>query len=239
MAKQWFPCYWGDYVRDTADLTLIEHGAYWMMLGHLYTSRRPLPTDPSLIYRIAGAHDSAERAAVDRVLIKFWTRIEDGYIQARAMREIHKSTVLETRASRGGHARWGDKDQLELGSSSSLVDAKTMPPHPHPHPHPETTATTTRSKNGRAFALPDWLDETAWSSWERYRAELKKPLKPSTVKSQMKFLHEHQQDHIAIIEQSIRNGWQGLFELKSGTSGVSARRDRGQSEAERFARSRK
>lgn len=65
----------------------------------------------------------------------------------------------------------------------------------------------------RADALPVWLDKEAWESWRAYRAELRKPLKPSTISRQLKFLSEHQGSHSAIIEQSIRQGWTGLFPL--------------------------
>lgn len=139
MAKQWFPAYWGDYIRDTADLPMIQHGAYWLLLGHLYTTRRPIP--PESLYRIAHAHEADERAAVDAVVARFWTMTKTGYVQARAMREIQKAAALETRASRGGHARWHGKDELDLEPAHSLDDAKpdasAQPPHPHPHPLPE------------------------------------------------------------------------------------------------------
>jgi hypothetical protein len=79
-----------------------------------------------------------------------------------------------------------------------------IPDSPIPHP---------------VAALPDWLNTEAWAAWNKYRSECHKPLKPSTVTRQLKFLHEHLADHIAIIEQSIRNGWQGLFELKGDFNG--------------------
>ena len=75
----------------------------------------------------------------------------------------------------------------------------------------------------RAVALPDWLDKSAWEAWTKYRAECRKPLKPSTLSRQLRFLGEHLPDHAAIIEQSIRNGWTGLFELKDNANEKSRR----------------
>lgn len=55
----------------------------------------------------------------------------------------------------------------------------------------------------------------AWQSWIDYRKELKKPLKDATVKAQWReFAKWGEQKSIASIEQSIKNGWQGLFEPK-------------------------
>jgi len=53
----------------------------------------------------------------------------------------------------------------------------------------------------------------AWQSWIDYRKELKKPLKDATVTAQWKeFVTWGEDKSIASIQQSIKNGWQGLFE---------------------------
>lgn len=53
---------------------------------------------------------------------------------------------------------------------------------------------------------------SAWVDWSNFRKEIKKPLTPTAIKMQTKFLAEMSEDHaIASIEQSIRAGWQGLF----------------------------
>lgn len=61
----------------------------------------------------------------------------------------------------------------------------------------------------------------AWNKWLDYREEIKKPLKNATRKSQMDFLKTYNEaEAIAIIMQSIRNGWQGLFEINKQTHGT-------------------
>lgn len=51
--------------------------------------------------------------------------------------------------------------------------------------------------------------------WIQYRNEIKKPLKSATViQQQLKFLNE-QKDPAAVINRSIQNQWQGLFEIKT------------------------
>ncbi len=56
----------------------------------------------------------------------------------------------------------------------------------------------------------------AWGEWMTYRRELRKPLKETTVTRQLKFLAK-QGEELAVlsIHESIRNGWQGLFEPKT------------------------
>jgi len=65
----------------------------------------------------------------------------------------------------------------------------------------------------------DGLNADAWSEYEAYRrtAKLRK-LKPSSVRQQQRWLIEQGDERIQadIINRTIRNGWQGLFELKQG-----------------------
>jgi len=55
----------------------------------------------------------------------------------------------------------------------------------------------------------------AWREWEQFHKESKKSLKPTTVYRQLKRLEQvPEAEAIAMIEQSIQNGWQGLFEVR-------------------------
>ena len=56
----------------------------------------------------------------------------------------------------------------------------------------------------------------AWADWVDYRKEIKKKLIRATAKEQIKFLLA-QSDFVGSIRQSIKNQWQGLFEVKDGT----------------------
>jgi hypothetical protein len=60
---------------------------------------------------------------------------------------------------------------------------------------------------------------TAWNSWVVYRKQLKKSLTDSSVQAQCKeFVLWGEAKSIASIEQSIKQGWQGLFEPKQNFS---------------------
>ncbi|ELY2629364.1 replication protein [Cronobacter sakazakii] len=67
--------------------------------------------------------------------------------------------------------------------------------------------------------LPDWLDPAVWREWVQYRAESKKPIKSMlTVTKAIKLLSQFRDsgDNPAeVINQSIANGWQGLFRVKA------------------------
>jgi len=97
--------------------------------------------------------------------------------------------------------------------------------------------------------LPEWLSASVWSSWVAYRRDLKKPIKSQqTVIQAINLLDRcrcngHQPEEI--INQSIANGWQGLFEPKGAKQPVRAQsritenfasKDYGQTEIPSWAR---
>ena len=74
------------------------------------------------------------------------------------------------------------------------------------------------SFDASAVQLPDWLSAEIWSSWVAYRRDLKKPIKfQQTVTQAINLLDRCRLNGYSpdeIINQSIANGWQGLFEPK-------------------------
>lgn len=74
------------------------------------------------------------------------------------------------------------------------------------------------SFDASAVQLPDWLSAEIWTSWVAYRRDLKKPIKSQqTVTQAINLLDRCRLNGYSpdeIINQSIANGWQGLFEPK-------------------------
>lgn len=66
--------------------------------------------------------------------------------------------------------------------------------------------------NPRAVAIG--LDAGAWRRWIEYRRELRKPLKPASILAAQRQLAAFGSEQQAVVEQSIANGYQGLFPLR-------------------------
>ncbi|MFS1538035.1 MAG: hypothetical protein ACL7BU_04375 [Candidatus Phlomobacter fragariae] len=85
---------------------------------------------------------------------------------------------------------------------------------------PSIISLTKKSKvfDPNSVELPSWLSKSIWNSWWQYRKEINKPIKSQmTVNQTIKLLvrcreRGHQPEDI--INTSIANGWQGLFEPK-------------------------
>lgn len=64
--------------------------------------------------------------------------------------------------------------------------------------------------------LPDWLDSEVWENFVAFRKEKKSALSDHAKKlafTKLAELREAGHDPVAVIEQSILNGWKGLFEV--------------------------
>ena len=72
--------------------------------------------------------------------------------------------------------------------------------------------------------IPDWINKEIWLEWEAHRKEIKKKLTPTSLKRQMLFLAKHKEDHVQILEQSIINGWTGLFPIQNKAPKQQSRR---------------
>jgi len=66
---------------------------------------------------------------------------------------------------------------------------------------------------------PDNLNISAWKKYEQHRRDIKaRKLKPKSVQELMKWLADQGNDEIqqTIVDNTTRNGYTGLFELKNG-----------------------
>jgi len=71
--------------------------------------------------------------------------------------------------------------------------------------------------------IPDGLNYEAWTEYIEYRKKSKlRKLQPKSVEKQMLWLVDQgdKKHQAAIVEQTTRNGYQGLFELKANGNGA-------------------
>lgn len=149
--------YLGDYARDTADLSLLEHGAYRVLLDHYYAQHGDMPDERQSLYRICKAFTPAERKAVDKVSDRFFQVNGDGRRHnRRADVEIQKHQgqaqanriVAEERERKRKEQRSGD-DQHHDPSTIRSPNHSQKPERSKP-----STATAVEARGGAA-SLPE------------------------------------------------------------------------------------
>jgi len=71
----------------------------------------------------------------------------------------------------------------------------------------------------RAREFPG-LDTAAWDRWLAYRQQIRHAILEASAEAAAKKLASFGANQSAVVEQSIANGWQGLFELKASVNGA-------------------
>lgn len=129
--------YMGDYARDTAHLSLAEHGAYTLLLDHYYATEKPLPADDAALFRLCRGFDGAEQQAIRRVADMFFPIAEDGLRHNdRADRDIPKDTRA-IKAARGNGKLGGrplkkTMDSIEIDTPSEPAAEPLSEPNQNP-----------------------------------------------------------------------------------------------------------
>lgn len=108
-AKPWYPWFPADWRAKTAGLSLLERGAYRELLDECYARSGRIPADPAALYRIAGAHSSAERAAVRTIVQdeRFFAHHGEYLENNRAAQEIAYRNTKARAGKAGARSRWG------------------------------------------------------------------------------------------------------------------------------------
>ena len=160
--KTWMPIYWGDYLRDTAHLSASEHGAYLLMIGHYWTTAKPLPDHDEQLRRIARM-EKAEWKRARLVLEGFFT-ISDGVwrhsrIDAELVLWGSKNEFYKDRASNAARKRWAC-----LKDATSMPEAmleRCPPPSPSSKEKETTTIVVAKKVDLRGSRIPEdfTLDE--------------------------------------------------------------------------------
>lgn len=112
----------GDYSKDTAHLTMIEHGAYGLLLDRYYGTEAGIPADQ--VHRIARARTKEEKAAVDVVLAEFFQLVDGLWINKRAEEEIIKAQVKIIAAKENGK-KGGRPKKTVTGSENETQQKPT------------------------------------------------------------------------------------------------------------------
>ena len=138
MSDFWYAWDSGSYAKKTAHLSMIQHGAYRLLLDHYYNNGGPIVANAEQLLRVCRAFASAEREAIDVVLAEFFELRDGRYHHSRCDEEIAKRTNLrkiraEAGAKGGASARANARanakqlpTQLQLQSHIHIQEEETV-----------------------------------------------------------------------------------------------------------------
>lgn len=112
----------GDYAKDTKTLSVFEHGVYTLLLDYYYSEEAPVSDeDAYALCRISGAK---EKASLDKVLHKYFKKVDDLWHHSYADRVIQaaadKAELNRANGPKGGRP-----------SNASKVPRGTEPSNNH------------------------------------------------------------------------------------------------------------
>ena len=99
----------GDYLKNTAHLSLLEHGIYTRLLDVYYTREDGIPVDQ--VERLIGVRSKDERKALGDVLDEFFTVEDEVLRQDRCDKEIARYQDKQRKAKASAYARWAHTER--------------------------------------------------------------------------------------------------------------------------------
>ena len=197
------------YLRQ--QLGIEGYGIFWFVIEQLAQAggKLPLKVIPVIAMQIQTTQDKV--ASIVKNYDLFEIENEE-FFSVRLNEQIEFRKQLSSDGRAGALKRW-------------RKDAENSPPISIPNSTPNAKERKGKERKGekvkKEIVLPFNSDTftSAWNEWLTYRKETKKTLSESAIKKQLEFLRQYGEDNaIKIINQSIMNGWQGLFEIKNTKS---------------------
>ena len=161
MTLPFYPFYWGDYSKKTFNLTRDQHGAYILLLRHIYCEGENIPHEQR--YSIAKAMLEQERKNTDLVLKTYFERRGASWVQLKAKDVIAKAErAHENRVNAGKSPK---KPRKQRGSNAS-VKLQQSPSNQNHNQNQLKRNIKEKGKGAKMFVLEN---TEAFKAWEKYR----------------------------------------------------------------------
>lgn len=237
-----FQVYPGDFIHnvDTAGMTAEEIGVYWLLICYAWDA--PLPNDPVRLARMA--------RLTPKKFARAWGSVSRCFDVSEKNTLTNPRQERERIFQKENHERMQDLSQKAAQARQNATSRSPYgAPHGHlPNPyspipipdtlHPKPGEGEERGAPSRAVPVPDaWLSvfaefptlntgeaHAAYREWIDYRKASKiKAWGVTTLRKSLRTFEGHGTAlWCAAIDESIRNGWQGLFPPKRASGAPSA-----------------
>lgn len=142
----------GDYAKDAGHLSMLEHGAYTLLLDRYYTTEQPIPKVD--VYRVTRARLRDEVAATDAVLREFFRLDGDAYRSKRADQEIEKASRQRAINQETGRRGGRPKKETDSEPNGNRIGLQTEPNN-NPSQTPDSKEQEQKPSRGQAAPAPD------------------------------------------------------------------------------------
>lgn len=234
----WYAHHIEKYLKKTAHLSMLQHGAYRLMLDHYYNTAEPLPAKLEQVQRICRAFDEHEKAAVSAILNEFFYLGDDGWHNEPADEELAKMAELSEKRRNAAKNR-GRSNKTETQDAASDDAFATTIAGTNADAIDGAIAHTLNTNNisslrsdiappkkqsaSKPFDLPDWIPTEVWSAFMEVRKRKRAANTTYALTLLVKSLEHWRSlghDPTEIINKSIKAGWSDVYEPKESTHGT-------------------
>lgn len=237
----WYPLYPGDYARDTQQLSLLEHGAYLLLMNHYYStgsldcmierssndeSSDEQPVNNLRIYRLCSAISDEEKKAVDVVLKLFFTYKKGKYISRKIEEVIAEQTEKHKKKSEAARLAVAAREERRKSSSRSSNGQSNDQPSDHrtinkrssnQNQNQNQKFIPSSDKSSEEIALPDFVSKELWDGYVEMREKpnkngKKKPLTELAKKLTIKKLTGFESKQKGWANLALENAIQGSWQ---------------------------
>lgn len=219
--------YPGDYARKTQDLSLVEHGAYTLLLDHLYGTQQVLPKNPVGLFRVTRAFTQEEQDAVLSVIKRFFVEVEDGYTNQRFEEERIKAKARIDAARENGK-KGGRKQTQSQREPSGLglgsVSVSQQEPSGSAYHQSSTISHQSQTKTKKegkpakpsAIACPQDVERSTWDDWLLVRKAKRAPLTETALNEIVKEANKAGVTLDQALKTCVKRNWVGFDSTWSG-----------------------
>ncbi len=217
----------GDYTMSTAHLSMMEHGAYTLLLDQHYATEKPLPTDMNMLCRILRASSKVEMAAIKTVLEQFWTLTETGWVQKRAQEEMlryaERTVINKATGLRGGRPKKNthETEHITESVSESLTEREpnrnpipttntNKNPNTPPTRPPSTGKTPPQKRTAAPPGKPGDVLDAVWNDFLAIRKAKRAPLTATALLAIESEAEKAGYSLNAALIECCARGWQGF-----------------------------
>jgi uncharacterized protein YdaU (DUF1376 family) len=115
-----------DYRKDTAHLSIVEHGVYRQLLDLYYLEEKPIPKETQWVIRRLSLGSDSDILALNNVLSDFFKLENDGYHHARCDAEI-ASYHANAEKNRANGKKGGRPKKTQIATESSSYENNENP----------------------------------------------------------------------------------------------------------------
>lgn len=191
----------GDYAKKTGRLTMLQHGAYTLLIDSCYDRERFPTMEEAIEWTWASSTEEIE--AVKFVLSRFFTLdSENQYVQDRILQELLE---YHSKADKNKQIAIQREANRRLNSTNRAQTVDESPPN-----HKPITNKPLTTNHIKDIAPPEGVASDLWKDYLKIRNKQKKPITETAIKG---LVRESEKAKISLseaIQICAERGWVGF-----------------------------